>query len=179
MKKTIIACLLAAAAVTGLQAGPAKSVKEVVVVEQPCKYRDTEFQLDAFGTGAFYNSGRPGWGGGLGANLFFLRYLGIGVEQGLFGREAVGSSGGYAEWSTMGNFYLRYPICSIGLSPYLMAGGGAVYGNGNGKGVGHVGGGLEYRFTDNVGIFTDSRWLYSGEEPRSGVLTRMGFRFAF
>jgi hypothetical protein len=61
-----------------------------------------------------------------------------------------------------------------------MVGGGAAYGSGrNGHGFGHVGGGLEYRLTSNIGLFSDARWVYSSEEPKSGVLGRAGVRFAF
>ena len=34
-------------------------------MEEPCVFRDNEFQIDAFGQGAFYDQGSPGWGGGL------------------------------------------------------------------------------------------------------------------
>jgi hypothetical protein len=60
-----------------------------------------------------------------------------------------------------------------------MVGGGGMYGTGPGRGLGHVGGGLEFRFTDNIGIFTDARWLYMSKSPKSGVLARTGLRFAF
>ena len=174
MKKAIVTSLMAVVVAVTAHAGPYKQVKEVVVPEPECKFRDTEFQLDLFGTGAFYNQGAPGWGGGLGANFFFLKYIGVGVEQSVFGRKDTN-----ADWATLGNLFLRYPICSLNLAPYAMVGGGGLYGSSIGRGVGHVGGGLEYRFTNNIGLFTDARWLYSGEQPRSGVLARTGIRIAF
>ena len=157
-------------------AGDGKTFKDKVpVAPETCNFRDTEFQLDASATGAWYNGGRPAWGGGLGANFFFARYFGIGVEQDVLGRK-----GETAEWLTLGNVFFRYPICSINLAPYAMVGGGAGYGSGRrGHGMGHVGGGLEYRFTGNIGLFSDARWVYSSEEPKSGVLGRAGLRFAF
>lgn len=176
MKKYIITGLVAAIAATSSALAGTYSFgkKTVVPYEEPCVFRDNEFQIDAFGQGAFYNQGHPGWGGGLGLNYFFLRYIGLGVEQSVFGREDFG-----AEWATLGNLFLRYPICSWNMAPYAMVGGGGLYGTGQGRGVGHVGGGLEIRFTDNIGLFGDARWLYSGESPRSGVLARTGLRFAF
>lgn len=156
-------------------AGPFKSIQEVVVVEPDCLFRDNELQIDAFGTGAFAKGRTPGWGGGLGLNYFFLKYIGLGVEQDMFGHK-----GNYTDWATIGNVFLRYPICSLNLAPYVMGGGGAIYAKGmNGIGLGHVGGGLEYRITKNIGLFGDARWMFSGEEPKSGVLARTGLRFAF
>lgn len=178
MKKYIITALVAAVAATSAAtAGTEVSSKKTVVpMEEPCLYRDTEFQIDAFGTGAFYRSGEPGWGGGLGANFFFLRYFGLGVEQFVVGRQDFG-----AEWGTFGHLFLRYPFC-WGLSPYAMVGLGKLYVDSQKSyGCGDVGGGLEWRFTENIGLFTDARWVYSPDFDGNsgGVLARTGLRFAF
>ncbi len=213
MKKYIITGIMAAIAATSVMAGTPVS-KEVVEVAPPCLFRDQEFQFDVFGLGYFnqggndftyygFNntpgiSGRPAWGGGIGVNYFFSRYIGIGLEQDIYGRQS-GSSpvdAGYTRWATIGNLFLRYPICSWNLAPYLMIGGGANYGNtpqldiGNGQkvgtytsgqGFGHVGGGLEYRFTENIGIFSDARYIYSGVAglANNNLMWRYGLRFAF
>jgi hypothetical protein len=174
MNKAIVATLVAFIVAVSAHAGPYKQVKEIVVPEPTCKFRNTEFQLDLFGAGGFYDNDYPNWGGGLGANFFFLRYIGIGVEQDLVGRKGLKS-----EWSTIGNFFLRYPICSWNLTPYAMVGGGGFYGNAHDRGAGHVGGGVEVRFTNNIGLFTDARWFYSCEDPRSSLLARSGLRIAF
>lgn len=158
-------------------AGDGKTFKDKVPVEvETCKFRANEIQVDAFAAGGWYNQGRPGWGGGLGVNYFFTKFIGLGVEQDVLGHQGENS----VRWATVGNLYLRYPICSWNLAPYAMVGGGASYGEGlKGHGFGHVGGGLEYRVTDNIGLFSDARWIYSSEEPKSGVLGRAGLRFAF
>ena len=174
MKKTSIALLTLAVSISASIAGPqTKTFKETIVIEEPCSFRGGEFQLDLFTAGAWYNSGKPFWGGGLGVNYFFTEYIGIGVEQ------AVGGRGDDAEWATIGYLFLRYPICSISLAPYGMVGGGGAYGTGAGHGLGHVGGGLEYRLSDNIGLFSDARYVYSTERPRHAVLGRAGIRFAF
>jgi len=211
MKKYIITGIMAAIAATSAFAGTAVS-KNVVAVEDPCLFRDNELQLDLFGLGYFnqggnnftwnqnFNnpgvSGRPGWGGGLGINYFFARYFGVGIEQDLYGRQSgsrnIGDNG-YTRWATIGNLFIRYPICSWNLAPYLMLGGGANYGNvpkvqtdigtykPAGQGFGHVGGGLEYRFTENIGIFSDARYMFSGVAglPNNNLMWRYGLRFAF
>ncbi len=179
MKKLTVALIAVAVSATGAFAGtPAKTFKETVAPAPECKFRDQELQIDAYAAGAFYSVGRPGWGGGLGVNYFFTKYIGIGVEQNILGREKVGGSGSYAEWATIGNLFLRYPFC-FGLAPYGMVGGGGAYGTGKGYGFGHVGGGLEYRVTDNIGLFTDGRYVYSAEDPKNAFLGRAGLRFAF
>jgi len=180
MKKLTIALLTATVSVTGAFAGTtAKTFKETITPAPECKFRDQEIQIDAAAVGAFGNS-RPGWGGGLGVNYFFTKYIGIGVEQDIVGREAFGGSSGGAKWITAGNFLLRYPICSWNLAPYAMVGGGAAYASEQaGYGFGHVGGGLEYRFTNNIGVFSDARYVYSSEDPKNALLGRAGLRFAF
>ena len=118
---------------------------------------------------------------------------------------------GYTRWQTTANLILRYPICQWNLAPYLLVGGGAQYGNvpnidysqvANdlaasagaplnpgvktryrmaGQGFGHVGGGLEYRVTQNIGVFSDLRYLFSGVNglPNNQMQWRYGVRVAF
>ena len=44
-----------------------------------------------------------------------------------------------------------------------------------------VGGGLEYRLTENIGLFTDARYMFSGVSrlPNNNLMWRYGLRFAF
>lgn len=170
---TIVAVIAtASAALAGSSTFDAK--KTVIPVEQHCKFRDMEIQVDTFGTGGFYRGGNPGWGGGIGLNVFAFRYVGLGAEQMVVG------NGNGTEWGTIGNLFLRYPVCKLDLAPCAMAGIGKLYGAGDSVGVGHVGGGIEYRLTDNVGLFADGRWLYSPQlENGGGVLARTGLRWAF
>ena len=50
-----------------------------------------------------------------------------------------------------------------------------------GQGFGHVGGGLEYRVTENVGLFSDLRYLFSGVDglANNQMQWRYGVRVAF
>ena len=168
---TIVSLLVLTTAV--MAGNDYKSSKEVVAPE--CRFRGGELQVDAFGSGAFYQQGNPLWGGGLGLNYFVTKYIGLGVEQTYAGNETS------SEWGTFGNLFLRYPICSWNLAPYVVAGIGGLYGDkSNGTFAGTVGGGLEYRFTKNIGIFSDARWLYNGQAIDNGaVLVRTGLKFAF
>jgi len=197
MKKLLLLNIVLALVATSPSFSGVSPAKQTVMFEEPCLFRDRELQFDAYGLGDFFRgtnrtfSGRPMWGGGLGVNYFFNRFAGIGIEQDLYGRNSAGLNRnlGITRWATIGNLFLRYPICSINLAPYLMVGGGANYGNipsrGNtslaGQGFGHVGGGLEYRLTENIGLFSDARYLYSDVRalPNTQLLWRYGLRFAF
>lgn len=176
MKKLSLTIIMAVAVVGSAFAGTdAKTFKDKNVVEPTCLFRANELQLDAFAAGFWHKGSNPGWGGGLGVNYFFTKFIGIGVEEDLLARR-----GETTEWVTAGNLLLRYPICSINLAPYALVGGGASYGcKRQGHGFGDVGAGLEYRVTSNIGLFSDARWVYSSEDPKSSVLGRAGLRFAF
>ncbi len=177
MKKLILSAVIGAVAATGSAfAGvEAKSFKDkVTYTAEECKFRDTEFQLDVFYTGFYGSKGsafHTGSGGGFGLNFFFAKYFGIGYEAAWY------SNGGTAEHMPLGgNFFVRYPICSINLAPYAMVGGGAAW-DGTTLGYGNVGGGLEYRITKNIGLFADGRYFYGG--PGNVGNFRSGLRIAF
>lgn len=178
MKKLTLTIILGAvAAASSAFAGTeSKSFKDKIPVApvEDCKFRDMEFQIDAFYTG-FYGSKssafHTGSGGGFGLNFFFAKYFGIGYEAAWY------SNAGSAEHLPLaGNFFLRYPICSLNLAPYAMVGGGAAW-DGTTLGYGNVGGGLEYRITKNVGLFADGRYFYGG--PGNVANFRSGLRIAF
>jgi hypothetical protein len=167
---------MAASSFTPAIAGTdSKSFKDKVVVEtSDCRFRDSEFQIDAFYTGFMGGGGstfKTGSGGGFGINYFFARYFGIGYEASWY------DNGGTAEHMPLnGNFFVRYPICSLNLAPYVMVGGGAGW-DGTVVGYGNVGGGLEYRVTDHIGLFVDGRYFYGGSGNVANL--RSGLRFAF
>jgi len=177
MKKLSLTILLAVAVAGSAFAGTeAKSFKEKVVIAPTCKFRDMEFQIDAFYTG-FVGSRdsvlHTGSGGGIGLNFFFARYFGIGWEGSVY------SNDGTASWLPLnGNFFIRYPICAWNLAPYVMVGGGADFQrNRKSIGFGDVGLGLEYRLTDHIGLFSDGRYYYGGSGNVANI--RGGVRFAF
>lgn len=151
-------------------------------------FHNREWQMDLFGLGNFHReakggyaneivrssggpdigsqrqlSGRPAWGFGVAANFFFNPYIGLGVDQSIFGRHQ-GSrqpeSGDfyYMRWQTSGYLTFRHPITSLNLAPYALIGGGAQYGDSpnlpipvgqtrrnytlSGQGFGQLGGGI-------------------------------------
>lgn len=59
-----------------------------------------------------------------------------------------------------GSLILRYPFEGpICWAPYLFGGGGGIW-DGKSTGFGHVGVGVEFRVTPNIGFFTDWRWEF-------------------
>jgi len=174
MKTLLCLTTVAFLSASALFAGDGKTFKDKVSVEvETCKFRDTEFQIDTFYSGIIGSSGskvESGSGGGIGLNYFFAKYFGVGVEAFWTG------SGKGEHFPAAGNFFLRYPICSLNLAPYVMVGGGVSF-DGNPKGYGNVGAGLEYRVTDNIGLFVDGRYFYGETGNLANV--RSGLRFAF
>jgi hypothetical protein len=53
----------------------------------------------------------------------------------------------------------------------------------NNRGLGHVGGGLEYRFTPHIGIFGEAtyNWIGGGNHSSGNdfIQTNFGLRYAF
>ena len=177
MKKLLLTTSIVALSLCAAFAGDGKSFKEVKTVVTPaplCVFRDFEWQIDGFYTG-FFGSGdsrfHTGSGGGFGVNYFFFKYFGVGYEAAWY------DNGGTAEHMPLGgNFFLRYPICAWHIAPYLLVGGGGAW-DSDGIGYGNVGGGLEVRFTDHIGIFVDGRYFYGGTGNVGNL--RAGMRFAF
>ena len=177
MKKLSLTIIMAVAVVGSAFAGTeSKTFKDKVVVEPTCKFRDTEFQIDTFYSGIVGSRNSTlgtGSGGGVGLNFFVAKYFGIGWEGSVY------SNRGTASWTPLnGNFFVRFPICSINLAPYVMVGGGADFQrNRSTIGFGNVGAGVEYRITNNIGLFTDGRYFYGGSGNVANI--RGGLRFAF
>ncbi len=178
MKKLLLTTAIVGLSLCAAIAGDGKSFKEVKTIVEPetCRFRDTEFQVDAFYTGFFGGHGTrlgTGSGGGFGLNFFFAKYFGIGYEAAWYS-----NNGSVEHMPLAGNLFFRYPICAWNLAPYVLVGGGGAWDNkGNGIGYGNVGGGIEYRLTNNVGLFVDSRYFYGGSGNVANL--RSGLRIAF
>lgn len=179
MKKTLtlLAIVLATAATSF-----AGEASKKVMPSDDCRFRAKEWQVDISTVGqvGVYNgTGKQGLGGNLGFNYFFSKYFGIGFDNSVGGQRNTGLTGftgmqGY--YGVQADLLFRYPICSWNLAPYLMVGGGGMWGASS-QGDGNLGGGLEYRFNPNIGLFADCRWVYG--TGLNMALPRVGLRFAF
>ena len=193
MKKPIITTLSAVVLASSALAGDTMmhSSKETHAPVKSC-FADREWQVDLFGVYGFTSSsqdqllGDHAWGGGLGLNYFFQRNLGVGIEGILY------DTTGDALGSAALNVFLRFPMDSSCLAPYIYGGVGGVFNAedrdktlpGADKGddallAGHVGVGLEYRVRPNIGLFIDGRYTFVDKDHNDFATVRTGLRFAF
>jgi hypothetical protein len=144
-------------------------------------YNAHELSVDIFGMGSIgertirnltarsvVDHGRVGAGAGV--NYFFTRHIGMGWEA-----YSQNTSGVFVDNGSM-NLLFRLPLGETGLAPYGMGGGG--YQFDVKQGVAQAGGGLEFRFTRNIGIFADARYVWAERTDNFGV-GRFGLRLAF
>jgi len=157
-----------------------------VTYEKPTRteqvFRADELSFDIFGSVALgeeiienistdrvRDNARFGWGAGV--NYFFSRHIGLGAE-------AYTENAGHSFVDdASASLLVRFPIDSIRLAPYVFGGGGYQF-DPIEQVFAHLGGGLEYRFKNNMGIFLDGRYVFT-EDSRDFGLARMGFRFSF
>ena len=155
---------------------------ELTLADTGDLYRAPELSLDGFGTATTgqqtlnHISGdrirhNTRLGVGAGVNFFFLRMLGVGGDM-------------YSEDNrhcfidkVSGNAILRFPVLDTGFAPYIFGGGGYAFDREPGR-FGQAGGGLEFRFTQNIGIFVDARYIFAHRIDNYG-LGRAGLRIAF
>jgi hypothetical protein len=174
--------------------------KDKKTIIPPTCFNDHELQLDIYGTYSVGNGSshagpinNHGFGGGLGVNYFFTRYIGVGaeyfVDDARHNSDSVNDGhhhdgdGEDAFHHVGGSLIFRYPIDRLCLAPYAYLGGGAVL-DGDSWGVGWVGVGVEYRVVPNkIGLFVDERWNYFGDRYGDGdqnnFQTRAGIRWVF
>ncbi|MEA3209241.1 MAG: hypothetical protein QOE70_2298 [Chthoniobacter sp.] len=171
---SFVACLaVAGSALAGHEMKESKEYKEPVV--EPC-FKDTELQLDLFGSYTDTEGGgyTDGFGGGVGVNFFFMRYLGVGADANIF------DGGVNGVWNFSGSLIARFPVELGGLclAPYIFGGGG-VQTDGITSGTVHAGGGLEFRVVpQRLGIFAEGRYTWaSGSDDSTQV--RTGVRVVF
>ena len=145
-------------------------------------FNANEFSLDLFGTYqaaerhflAWPNTEikHGNWGGGVGGNYYFTRYLGFGVDA-----AALAGTATFVD-HVGGNILFRIPIDQIHLAPYAFGGGG--YGwNPSPRYFADVGVGLEFRFNPKVGIFGDARYIWREGTAPDACAIRTGLRMVF
>lgn len=107
--------------------------------------------------------------------------------------------------AVLGTLTLRYPIPCTRFSPYIFGGGGGIFGggqrrvdrrvfetdegfdelqtvghtDGETRGIGQVGGGIEVRFTPHIGLVSDFSWNFVDGPNNNFGMVRTGVNFAF
>lgn len=113
-----------------------------------------------------------GWGGGIGVNLYFNRYVGFGAEGNFFSNDSE------VDFSTAGNLLLRIPIDSICLAPYGLIGAGYDFADEAGF-FWQAGVGVEWKMNNYVGLFGDARAIFPNHDEEDSQMYRAGLRFNF
>jgi hypothetical protein len=193
MKKAIFSTLLSLATatvwaqeystnVTTTTTTTTRTRTELTLADTPEMYRAPELSLDGFGSMSIgqqtiaHPSGDrirhdARFGAGAGINFFFLRMVGIGGD--------VYSEDTHHNFidKVSGNLIVRFPVMDTGFAPYIFGGGGYAFDQVPGK-FAQGGAGLEFRFTQNIGIFVDGRYVLAHKIDNYG-LGRAGLRIAF
>ena len=166
-------------AVAGPMGSPAPSAKgKTVEIEplpptgcacfEPCKLEVSAFYSYTWSDADALDAES---GGGVSFGYFYNKYLGTRLTY-----NAIGSK---PHHDISASLVARYPIESICLAPYALAGGGVLT-NGSTGGSAHLGGGLEYKIesANCLGIFVEGR--YTWEDDSDGYTNVMtGLRFSF
>ncbi len=186
MKRITTLAALAALSISAIAGQPMMPVDKNPVPYVPESfYHDHEFSLSvaaalAVRSGSFARnstfSNSTQWGADLEGKYFFTRNFGLGLDQTYI-------DAGKPVWGTALNAYLRAPLSEGSQwAPYLFTGLGILYGSDQGFFEAHFGAGIEYRFTQKLGMFADARQLWingrNDSIPRFGLI-RTGFNFVF
>jgi hypothetical protein len=183
--------------------------KEVVSPPAPPPtsfFRANEFDIGAFasytkGTADVMNQGvgEHAWGGGIDVAYFPLLYAGFRVQGAALSISRADQTAGIVT----GDVVLRYPLDLVApnfhLAPYVFGGVGGLIGGldgfsrrgefdesihrsnfrTNSRVLGNVGGGLEYRITRHVGLFSEAGYNFVDGPSNNAVQINWGARFAF
>ncbi len=150
--------------------------------DQSDLYRANEFSLDGFGSASLgkysldHISGQrirenTRLGAGAGLDYFFTRYLGISADA-----YSENITGTFID-SASANLTIRLPLGNSGFAPYAFGGGGRQFDLAK-LWFAQVGAGIEYRFSPNIGLFADGRWVLPDHTKYFGV-ARLGMRYTF
>jgi Outer membrane protein beta-barrel domain len=153
---------------------PAPKNPPPIQVESICDcFDEGKVTVSIYGAGIVFDEGDidDALGGGLAIGYFFTEYAGVEVDASWLATDSV-------LHNFSGSLVLRYPIKSVCLAPYLIAGGGYETDSVQ-QWTAHVGAGLDWRFGSGPtcpGIFADARYTWTEEEV-DFTLIRAGFKF--
>ncbi len=180
---------------------PVVASKEVVAPTPPppsSYFRANELDLGAFATygtrsddqSNFRGIGNHAWGGGAEVSYFPLIWAGLRVQGAVINLIPGDKTAGIVR----GDFLARYPLDlvwpNVHAAPYGIAGVGGLFSGYNGirsngtlrfnnSVLGDFGGGLEYRFTPHIGVFSEATWNVVDGSKNNFLQVNFGARFAF
>ena len=191
-KLALTALAILSQAVVAFAGEPQVSSKNVILPPAPpaSYYRANEWDVGVFGTydTSFNNNRRAigdhAWGGGISLGYFPWLYAGFAVDGDLVNTVSGDNLGHQVD----GKFILRYPLDllspNLHLAPYAYGGVGGLFVHTSGSShhssvLGNVGGGLEYRFTPHIGIFSDAGYQIVDGPKNNYMQVNCGLKFAF
>lgn len=124
-----------------------------------------------------------GWGGGIGFDHFFTRYVGLSGSAAWADVDIVGTNDSELVHNYVGDLVVRLPMDSIRIAPYALAGVGLIYGGNDWEILGRAGAGIDFRITESFGLFGD--WIYHFPDGSFGIegeqyqTVRLGAKIAF
>ena len=180
--KKIASLILSVALASSAFAGPdySKGGKDTKVVpptiEPGCACFGPGFDLGIYGGGALssHKSVRgDGLGGGALAEYFFTENFGIQGSYGAFGPKPAHHIYG-------ADFVVRFPIKSICIAPYIMAGGDGIT-DGVTRGDWNAGLGVDVRIPSVhcMAVFADGAYHWTHSSLNNFTLVRLGVKFPF
>jgi len=201
-KTLIVSAVVAFLGQTAISlAGPTEtSSKQVLPPAAPPQlsfFRANELDIGVFatydkGVGDVSNLGigEHGWGGGLDVAYFPWLYGGFRFQGSAINATRADQTAGIVTYDAVLRYPLDLVIPNFHLAPYAFGGVGGLLGGLDGTNrfggqrtdsrvLGNAGGGLEYRFTPHVGIFTEAGYDFIDGPHNNTVQINWGARFAF
>lgn len=165
-------------------AGPLEIRPATPLTVAPSKmFSDEQFFIDLFGSylnrtgtedcGCGDHGKQHGWGGGIGAGYFIVpSYVVLRADVNF-------TSVHDARTEVSADVLFRLPLADGRIAPYALVGGGLEAADGT-NGYFHAGGGLEWRITNNVGIFGEVTYAWVDSMAENNNLTaKLGVRVAY
>jgi hypothetical protein len=206
MKRILALAVAVTSQVGAVLAGPPEVSKQVVApppAPPQSYFRANEWNLGIFATYAKgvggngdinHGIGEHAWGGGLGGSYYPWLYAGFRIQGSVVDVSRRDDVAGFVT----GDFIVRYPLDlvwpNVHLAPYAFGGVGGLFTDvGNNFGdfrfhrhhnsddrvLGDVGGGLEYRFTPHLGLFTEASYNIVDGPKNNFVPINFGIKVAF
>jgi hypothetical protein len=127
--------------------------------------------IGIYGSGMLDGEDAPG--GGALAEYFFSDYFGLQASYGIFATDS-------EHHELDAALVLRYPILSLCVAPYVMAGGGLGI-NASTEGNVFAGAGVEARFEsmEHLGIFADGAYHWADGDAPDYTIVRLGVKVPF
>jgi hypothetical protein len=125
--------------------------------------------IDRLSSNRIQKDGRLG--AGVGLNHFVTRNFGFGLDA-----YSENTNDEFVD-NASANLIFRIPLDAVHLAPYAYGGGGYQF-EATDRGFLQAGAGLEFRFTEKVGIFADARYVFTRDAANFGM-GRAGVRFVF